>query len=189
MNQSKSNTKRPKNKRGDADNTSGRLRRKSSKRHNEPAQEERTLAACRNIGEHTDSEDSESEDEEDLEQNNIEDLQEMMVVYDRKMMVKASDAMRAGILKVVRRFVVPHEKFICEGDDLGSFNCPDFTDDSSWYYVALTEGGYSDLSPTELAQVWVTYKNEIRDVFSNHKSYCTMIMKQAFLKGETDVSV
>lgn len=115
------------------------------------------------------------------------DVQDMMTVYERNVKVRSSLGVRSDILRFVRRLVIPHVKFTCEGSTVGSFEKPDFTDKDSWYYVVLKKAGYGRLSARNLAKVWVTYRKDVAEAFSNHRSNATARMKKAFLAGELEI--
>lgn len=122
-------------------------------------------------------------DEED-EKKYTKEMKEMLTVYERKVRVKSSLAVKADILRLVRRLVLPHEKFVSEGSSMGSFERPDFTDKESWYYVVLDKAGYGSLSPRAMAKIWVTYRKDVAEAFSNHRSNVSGRMKKAFLAGK-----
>ena len=125
-------------------------------------------------------------DDDSLTQDNEDspEREQMLIVYDRKIKIKINSTTRTEILKLVRRLVLPHEKFICEGNKLGTFSRPDFRNTKTWYYAVLTNGGYTGLSARGLAKVWVTFRGEIAEAFSNHRSYSSVNMKKAFLRGK-----
>ena len=112
------------------------------------------------------------------------DVREMMTVYERKVRVKTSLETRADILRLVCRLVLPTEKFTSEGTGIGTFDRPDFTNEASWPYIVLNKAGFNAHGPRTLAKVWNTYRKDIADVFSNHRSNATLRMKKAFLAGK-----
>ena len=111
-------------------------------------------------------------------------VKEMLTIYERQVKVLKSQTMKAEILRHVRRLVIPCEKFIAEGKYIGSFERPDFTDVETWYAMVLQKAGYDKYKPRSLAKIWVTYRSDISEAFSNHRSYATQTMKTAFLVGE-----
>ena len=117
------------------------------------------------------------------------EVKEMLTVYERKVRVKASLATKGEILRLVRRLVLPCEKFIAEGTHIGSFDRPDFTDKKNWYSVVLNKAGFDNHKPRTLAKVWVTYRKDIAEAFSNHQSYVTVSMKKAFMGGKSFCSL
>ena len=112
------------------------------------------------------------------------DVQDMLTVYERKIRVKASTGTRADILKLVRRVVLPFEKFTSEGTSIGTFERPDFTNQAGWPYIVLKKAGFKDKDPRSMAKIWNTYRKDVSDVFSNHRSNVSVRMKKAFLAGE-----
>ena len=44
-----------------------------------------------------------------------------MTVYERKVKVQSSIAVKADILRILRRLVLPHEKFVTEGSGIWVF--------------------------------------------------------------------
>ena len=111
-------------------------------------------------------------------------VKEMLTIYERQVKVLKSQTIKAEILRHVRRLVLPCEKFIVEGKYIGSFERPDFTDVETWYAMVLQKAGYDKYKPRSLAKVWVTYRSDISEAFSNHRSYATQTMKTKFLAGE-----
>ena len=112
------------------------------------------------------------------------DIKEMLTVYERGVKVIKSQTVKTEILRLVRKIVIPYEKFIVEGSYIGSFEKPDFTDKDTWYSIVLRQAGYNQHKARTLAKVWVTYRGDVSEVFSNHRSYVTQTMKKAFLVGE-----
>lgn len=112
------------------------------------------------------------------------EVKKMLTVYERGVKVIKSQTVKTEILRLVRKIVIPHEKFITEGSYIGSFERPDFTDKETWYSIVLSEAGYNQHKARTLAKVWVTYRGDVSEVFSNHRSYVTQTMKKAFLLGE-----
>ena len=113
------------------------------------------------------------------------EVKDMLTVYERKVRVKASQATKADILRLVRRLVIPCDKFIAEGTHIGSFERPDFTNKKNWYNVVLNKAGFDNHKPRTLAKVWVTYRKDIAEAFSNHRSYTAVSMKKAFMGGKS----
>lgn len=111
-------------------------------------------------------------------------VKEMLTVYERKVKVRSSIAVKADILRFVRRLVIPQVKFVSEGSALGSFERPDFTDKDCWPNVIMNKSGYGSMSPRGKAKIWVTYRKDVGESFSNHRSNVTARMKKAFLAGE-----
>lgn len=111
-------------------------------------------------------------------------VKEMLTVYERKIKVKSSIAVKADLLRFVRRLVIPQVKFISEGSALGSFERPDFSNKNCWQSVILNKAGYGSMSPRGKAKIWVTYCKDIAEAFSNHRSNVTARMKKAFLAGK-----
>ena len=111
-------------------------------------------------------------------------VKEMLTVYERKVRIKASVSVKSEILRLVRRLVIPCVKFTTDGNHIGSFERPDFTQKDTWYYVVLSKAGFDNHSPRTLAKVWVTYRKDVAEAFSNHRSYVTACMKKAFMAGK-----
>ena len=112
------------------------------------------------------------------------EVKEMLTIYERRVKVVKSQSMKTEILRNVRRLVIPYEKFIAEGSYIGSFERPDFTEQKTWYSMVLQKAGYDKYKPRSLAKVWVTYRSDIAEAFSNHRSYATQSMKRSFLSGK-----
>lgn len=112
------------------------------------------------------------------------EVKEMLTVYERGVKVIKSQTVKTEILRLVRKIVIPYEKFVSEGSYIGSFERPDFTDKETWYSIVLHQVGYNQHKARTLAKVWMTYRGDISEVFSNHRSYVTQTMKKAFLVGE-----
>ena len=123
-----------------------------------------------------------SDDEEETKYT--EAVKEMLTMYERKVKIRSSLGVKGDILRFVRRLVIPHVKFICEGSAIGSFERPDFTNKECWQHVVLDKAGYGSISPRGKAKVWVTYRKDIAEAFSNHRSNVTSRMKKAFLAGK-----
>ena len=146
------------------------------------------------VGNHSDDESELGDDTQDLdsivgsdEETEVvytNEIKEMLTVYKRKVRVKVSLGIKADILRLVRKLVIPHEKFVSEGSAIGSFERPNFTNKKSWYYIVLHKAGYNDHSHRAMAKVWVTYQKDVAEAFSNHRSNATSRMKRAFLASK-----
>lgn len=109
----------------------------------------------------------------------------LISVYGKGNTIRRNDNTMRTLAKVMRKVILPQMKFVQGGKLFGSFEYPDFTDDNCWVN-ALFENipSMKNASDTMKAEVWMTYRKQIKEQFSLHRSGVTLKMKKNFMDGE-----
>lgn len=110
---------------------------------------------------------------------------ELIEVYNSGAVKRKNENTLRTLSKEVRKVIIPKMKFVKAGQLLGSFECPDFTDEKCW--VNALFGNIPNLksaSDRVKGEVWMTYRKNIKEQFSLHRSAVTLRIKDKFLKGK-----
>ena len=90
-----------------------------------------------------------------------------------------------SITRTIRLVIIPKVKFLLGGTGFGSFHQPDFTNPNCWVNKVYDRiANLKNASDRKKADIWMTYRNKIKEQFSLHCSGTTLKIKKAFLKGE-----
>ena len=96
-----------------------------------------------------------------------------------------NEATMRSITKAIRLVIIPKVKFLPGGTRFGSFHQPDFTDPNCWVNKVYDRiANLKNASDRKKADIWMTYRNKIREQFSLHRSGITIKIKKAFLQGK-----
>ena len=88
--------------------------------------------------------------------------------------------------RVVRAIIVPRMKFIATSKHFGSFEQPDFADETCWVHKIFEQmGSLKNASINRKAEIWMTYRNGISKQFSLHRSSVTSGLKTILIKGKS----
>lgn len=110
---------------------------------------------------------------------------QLMDVYGKGKTKQFNKSTMQSINRAIRKVLIPRMKFVNKGKELGSFDQPDFTDPNSWIHRVFSQlGALQNLSATNKAEIWMTYKMKIREQFSLHRSSVTIGLKKAFIAGK-----
>ena len=89
------------------------------------------------------------------------------------------------INRVVRAVLIPRMKFIATSKHFGTFEQPDFADETCWVHRVFEQlGSLKNASDFRKAEIWMTYRNGISKQFSLHCSSATSSLKKVFVKGK-----
>ena len=98
-------------------------------------------------------------------------------MYDKKVL--------STISRVVREELLPVMKFIESKKSYASFEQPDFSDPHHYIHRVFNKlGAMKNTSVLKKADIWMTYRSDIRLVFGLHRSNLTTQMKKVFVKGK-----
>ena len=90
------------------------------------------------------------------------------------------------LTKNVRKSIIPEVKFVPTSKGFGTFEQPDFTDDTCWMNKLFANiPTLKNATDTMKAEVWMTYKSKIKNEFSLHRSAVTLKIKQKFSESKT----
>ena len=90
-----------------------------------------------------------------------------------------------SITRTIRLVIIPKVKFLPGGTGFGSFDQPDFSHPNCWANKVNDRiANLKHASDRKKADIWMTYRNKIKEEFSLHRSGTTLKIKKAFLKGE-----
>ena len=102
---------------------------------------------------------------------------------------KNEDTTRA-LTKAVRKLIVPKIKFVGNGKMFGSFEQPDFSHPECWVNkVFSTVPSIDGLSDRKKAEMWMTYRKNVKEQFSLHRSGVTIKIKNKFLNGKRSIGL
>ena len=97
-----------------------------------------------------------------------------------------NDATMKSLTRAIRLVILPKVKFLPGGKGFGSFEQPDFTHPNCWVNKVFDRiANLKNASDRKKADVWMTYRNKIKEQFSLHRSSVTLKMKNAFCNGES----
>ena len=109
----------------------------------------------------------------------------LISIYGKGNTIRKNDNTMRTLAKVVRKVVLPKMKFVQSGKLFGSFEYPDFTDKDCWVNALYDNiPSMKDASDQMKAEVWMTYKKQIKEQFSLHRSGVTLKIKKNFMDGE-----
>ena len=96
-----------------------------------------------------------------------------------------NDATMRSITRAICLVIIPKVKFLPGGTGFGSFDQPDFSHPNCWANKVYDRiANLKHASDRKKADIWMTYRNKIKEQFSLHRSGTTLKIKKAFLKGE-----
>ena len=87
--------------------------------------------------------------------------------------------------RAVRKVLLPRMKFVSNSKSFATFEQPDFSDSNCWVHRVFDQlGALNNYSDSKKAEIWMTYRNKIKDQFSLHRSNVTTQLKTVFVKGK-----
>ena len=90
-----------------------------------------------------------------------------------------------SLTRAIRLVIIPKLKFLPGSRGFGSFEQPDFTHPNCWVNKVFDRiANLKNASDKKKADVWMTYRNKIKEQFSLHRSSVTLKIKNAFCDGE-----
>ena len=66
---------------------------------------------------------------------------------------------------------------------------PDLTSEDCWVHNIFEEINMGKSSMRTKAEIWMTYKNKVREQFGLHRSAVTMKIKKKFIEGKSKLHV
>ena len=90
-----------------------------------------------------------------------------------------------SLTRAIRLVIIPKLKFLPGSRGFGSFEQPDFTHPNCWVNKVFDRiANLKNASDKKKADVWMTYRNKIKEQFSLHRSSVPLKIKNAFCDGE-----
>ena len=97
-----------------------------------------------------------------------------------------SESTLQSINKVVRSVLIPRMKFIETSKRFGTFEQPDFSDDTCWVHRVFDKlGALKNATETRKAEIWMAYRTKISKQFGVHRANITAYLKTTFIKGKS----
>ena len=90
-----------------------------------------------------------------------------------------------SINKAVRKLILPKIKFLPGTKGLGGYDMPDLTSDECWVHKIFEEINMGNADMRKKAEVWMTYRNKVKEQFGLHRSSVTMKIKKRFIEGKS----
>ena len=90
-----------------------------------------------------------------------------------------------SINKAVRKLIIPKIKFLPGTKGLGGYDMPDLTSDDCWMHKVFEEINMGNSDMQRKAEVWMTYRNKVKEQFGLHRSCVTMKIKKRFIEGKS----
>ena len=95
-----------------------------------------------------------------------------------------SKSTMVSLNSAVRKVLIPRMKFVSERKQFGQFDQPDFTDPSCWVHRVFEQlGTLKHANDSVKAEIWMVYRNKIKEQFSIHRANVTNRLKRVFMKG------
>ena len=86
-----------------------------------------------------------------------------------------------SLTRAIRLVIIPKLKFLPGSRGFGSFEQPDFTHLNCWVNKVFDRiANLKNASDKKKADVWMTYRNKIKEQFSLHRSGVTLKIKCSF---------
>ena len=90
-----------------------------------------------------------------------------------------------SLTRAICLVIIAKLKFLPGSSGFGSFEQPDFTHPNCWVNKVFDRiANLKHASDKKKADVWMTYRNKIKEQFSLHRSGVTLKIKNAFCDGE-----
>ena len=90
-----------------------------------------------------------------------------------------------SINKAIRKIALPKIKFLPGSKGLGGYDMPDLTSEDCWVHNIFEEINMGKSSMKIKAEIWMTYKNKVREQFGLHRSAVTMKIKKKFIERKS----
>ena len=85
----------------------------------------------------------------------------------------------------VRKVLIPRMKFVSQRKQFGQFDQPDFSDPNCWVHRVFDQlGTLKHADDCVKAEIWMTYRNKIKEQFSYHRANVTNRLKTVFVNGK-----
>ena len=94
-----------------------------------------------------------------------------------------------SINKAIRKIALPKIKFLPGSKGLGGYDMPDLTSEDCWVHNIFEEINMGNSNMRTKAEIWMTYRNKVREQFGLHRSAVTMKIKKKFIKGKPKLRV
>jgi hypothetical protein len=109
---------------------------------------------------------------------------ELLEIYNSGVKRQFHKSTLDSINKAIRKIALPKIKFLPTTKALGGFDMPDLTSDECWVHKIFDEVNMTRSTLKCKAEVWMTYRNKIKEQFGLHRAGVTMKIKKEFIKGK-----
>jgi hypothetical protein len=90
-----------------------------------------------------------------------------------------------SINKAVRKIILPKIKFLPGTKAFGGYDMPDLTSEDCWVHRVFDEINMGNASMQKKAEVWMTYRNRVKEQFGLHRSSITVKIKKRYVSGKS----
>ena len=94
-----------------------------------------------------------------------------------------------SINKAIRKIALPKIKFLPATKSFGGYDMPDLTSDDCWVHKIFEEINMGRSSLRKRAEIWMTYRNKVKEQFGLHRSSVTMKIKKKFISGKSTLQI
>ena len=94
-----------------------------------------------------------------------------------------------SINKAIRKIALPKIKFLPATKSFGGYEMPDLTSDDCWLHKIFDEINMGRYSLQKKAEIWMTYRNKVKEQFGLHRSSVTMKIKKKFISGKSPLQI
>ena len=94
-----------------------------------------------------------------------------------------------SINKAIHKIALPKIKFLPGSKGLGGYDMPDLTSKDCWVHKIFEELNMGKSTMNTKAEIWMTYRNKVREQFGLHRSAVTMKIKKKFTDGKSKLDV
>ena len=89
-----------------------------------------------------------------------------------------------SINKAICKIALPKIKFLPGSKGWGGYDMPDLTSEDCWVHKIFEEINMGKSTMRTKAEIWMTYRNKVREQFGLHRSAVTMKIKKKFIHGK-----
>ena len=132
------------------------------------------------------TEDHVEDEQEDTRFTDNQDKRKMVLLdaYGSGVKRPYQKATMSSFTRAVRKLAIPKIKFLPTSKAFGSFEQPDLTDPDCWVNNIFEFMNMKHATDRRKAQVWMTYRQKVKEQFSLHRSSVTSKIKTKFIQGE-----
>ena len=114
---------------------------------------------------------------------------ELLGIYQSGVKKEFHKSTLQSITKAIRKIVLPKIKFLPGTKGLGGYDMPDLTSEDCWVHKIFEEINMGKSTMKTKAEMWMTYRNKVREQFGLHRSAVTMKIKKKFNDGKSKLDV
>ena len=114
---------------------------------------------------------------------------ELIDIYNSGVKRQFQKSTLQSINKAIRKIALPKIKFLPATKSFGGYDMPDLTSDDCWVHKIFEEINMGRSSLRKRAEIWMTYRNKIKEQFGLHRSSVTMKIKKKFISGKSPLQI